>query len=670
MISQTWAQDSIASIYLIQKVDADKIVLRWAPSTAGAWHSTMQYGYKIERIANKANSTERNSFTTIAAQVLPWAKDKWQKEKLAEYDDYCIIAAEMMYGKKSKSATEGKLLQRADDFQNRYTYSMMAADFSAQAADALGVRYVDTDIKPNYTYIYKVTSLTPKEIYPIEDGMSIAYTTSIDQLISPSIDHIESGDHLVHIFWEKEQYEDVKYTAYYLERTEDGKTFERITKSPFISSNQFGPAFNKYFIYTDSINENYKTYGYRLMGISPFAEVSPASEIMYGMGRDLTPPPVPTNIESTQLSNHHMKISWSYGEVEAKELRGFLIGRSANVMDSFQNISPILLTPDSRSFIDENPSSLRPNFYIVTAIDTAGNYSISSSKYAHIIDSIAPASPIGLKGNIQLDGKVLLSWDKNNEEDIMGYAIHFSNQVDHEYAAVTNKPILTNSYLDTIMIRTLSEKIYYKVVAIDKNFNYSKYSKALELKLPDIVPPSSPLVHNYTKTDQGILVHWINSTSDDVISHLIYRKKESDDQWTLIREQADEGVTSYLDNNISPLSTYFYKVHAKDDADNISPESTIVKVISNDVKLDLNRLNLSIKLVDNKALLNWDMLPDAKYYSIYKTDNKGNYYLLKKTDASPYEDKLVVQDAKYALRVTSKNGIKSEFSEGTSLLNK
>ena len=159
----------------------------------------------------------------------------------------------------------------------------------------------------------------------------------------------------------------------------------------------------------------------------------------------------------------------------ASDLKGFFVGHSFDPVSDYSILHIQPVAPDQFFYIHDSVNTLRANHYIIAAVDTAGNASYSLNTYGHLIDSIPPNIPTGLTGRIDTNGLVHLTWNVNKEPDIMGYAIQFSNDSSHVFAVVTNKPVLTNSYTDTIMIRTLTERIYYKVVAIDKNFNYSEY---------------------------------------------------------------------------------------------------------------------------------------------------------------------------------------------------
>lgn len=130
----------------------------------------------------------------------------------------------------------------------------------------------------------------------------------------------------------------------------------------------------------------------------------------------------------------------------------------------------------------------------MAAIDTAGNESYSVFTYGMVFDSVAPSIPSNIKCSIDSNGVVNLTWDKPKEIDVFGYRVYFSNNANHAFINLTGKPIETNSYSDTISLKTLTKKAFYKIVALDFNYNHSKFSEAIEIKRPDKIKPQAPFL--------------------------------------------------------------------------------------------------------------------------------------------------------------------------------
>ncbi|MBK8699348.1 MAG: hypothetical protein IPN29_07280 [Saprospiraceae bacterium] len=660
------AQDSIARLQTIVKVETNNITLRWAPNTSIAWHKGLEAGYKIERAVNKQGSSEMNDFKVLKEKVMPWSRDKWLPENIADYDKYCIIAAELLYGK-SKYLEGDKLLKRTDEFKNKYVYAMMSADFSAQAAEALGLRFVDTDIQPNNVYIYRISSLAANENYPIESSTTIAYASQLTAFNAPEIYEVKALDRAIKILWLKEQ--PTNYTGYFIEKSENGQDFIPLNESPFMTDDNIGnKEYRQYHVFVDSLDRNYKTYHYRIKGITPFGEVGPVSEVKSIYGIDLTPPSKPSNVTSSQLGSNTLEIFWEFPDIENGELKGFLVGRSNQALDSFSNITQVILPSTARSYLDENANPLKPNFYFVTAIDTAGNYNISLSHYAHLIDSIPPQIPTGLHGSIDSSGHVTLSWNRNPESDLLGYNVFFSNQEDHVFAAVTNKPISQNRYVDTIMVQTLTEDIFYSIVAVDKNHNISSFSNTLKLVLPDMVAPAIAVFSGFEKSKESVTLNWINSKSRDVTSHVIYRRTAEQSSWIRVFECNNLQQNSWMDTGLAALQSYHYKIHAIDDAGLESKESNVIKVIAEGKEGNGNEVQLKATAIDNKSIkLAWNTLSYAKKYIVYKKSKSGRYETLVVTKNSEYIDKDFDINNIYSIRYIHENGIHSEFAADTAV---
>lgn len=133
------------------------------------------------------------------------------------------------------------------------------------------------------------------------------------------------------------------------------------------------------------------------------------------------------------------------------------------------------------------------NYYIVSAMDTAGNAAPSVPAYVIMTDTIPPDKPKGLFGKIDSSGIVHLTWKLGNEKDLMGYLVYAANDLKHTFVPVTKDFIADSTFTDSITLKTLTREIYYEIVAFDKNRNPSHYSDALELKRPDKIAPVAPV---------------------------------------------------------------------------------------------------------------------------------------------------------------------------------
>src|SRR5690606_37767025 len=112
------------------------------------------------------------------------------------------------------------------------SFGLFAADLSAKAAELSGLRRVDSSVKKNEMYLYRVYSLVPEDIAKIEmgfvyTGVSEAY--ELPRPLQPEIE--EASETAVLIRWETFALKNI-YVAYYLERSIDGEIYEKVSDQP------------------------------------------------------------------------------------------------------------------------------------------------------------------------------------------------------------------------------------------------------------------------------------------------------------------------------------------------------------------------------------------------------------------------------------------------------
>ena len=115
----------------------------------------------------------------------------------------------------------------------------------------------------------------------------------------------------------------------------------------------------------------------------------------------------------------------------------------------------------------------------------------------------------------------------NTENDIKGYRVYSANDPKFEFKLVTNNVIADTFFIEKINLNTLTEKIFYKVRAVDLRENHSSLSDVIEVIRPDIIPPVRPIIKDIVDVNNLPQIVWLNSTSSDVVSHIIYRKPAS-----------------------------------------------------------------------------------------------------------------------------------------------
>jgi fibronectin type 3 domain-containing protein len=526
-------------IRVLAKAYDDSIVIRWAPEDAVAWIMGKDSGYRVTRI-DYSDPARPVSKILSATPFKPLTLEQ-MKASLDRDNKYAAIAAQAMYGndfRMTKNQPKGfakQVKQGHDAMGFRYSFAMQAADFSPPVASALALRWVDKDVKKGEKYIYIIAVNGGNKNYVVDSAA--AYIADIRTGSDPSPEGLKAYgfDRQVELHWNRRQMGN--FSAYYVERSADGgKTFESLTKLPYYAPDQPPPNVKKdtslrkaasllrdHQIYFDSIPQDYKDYTYRVRGINAFAELSPYSAPVTVQGRDLTAPAAPVIESATNTEGSEIRLSWAQ-RVVSPDLAGYYISRGNAVKGPFYPITKTLLPKNTRSFVDSAALPHLPNYYVVIAVDTAKNLSASPAYPGYLTDTTAPAAPVAVTGTADSFGVVHLSWAAGKEADLKGYKVYFGYSPRDEFSQVTRELLTDNQYIDTISMKSLNRRVYYKVVAVDKSNNHSAYSLPATVKRTVVVPPSAPVAGTVGVKRKSVAIEWIESRSEGAAGYEIFRK--------------------------------------------------------------------------------------------------------------------------------------------------
>lgn len=537
------------NFYVVARSYGDSIVLRWAPDNAGVWLSANYYGWNIIRDIPDSELSEND---TVFKKVL---NDKPIKpltldEMMERYDSTNIlvgVAAQALYGPSYFDPQESDgfanyVFRREQEQAQRQTMAYMAAEMSHDAADALGLRFVDRNVKKGETYTYRLECLIPEEMVslPIKliDVVCTPFVRSEEEQI-PQIEIYQNGPFSAFVYWNKN-----KLSGFYVERSEDnGKHWESLNTSPIYG---YTPDAETYKVLgediagilennvgiMDSLELN-KKYIYRVSGFDAFGDYAPERKSNPFQMEDLIPPTVPVLEEMVPEDNSVCTLNW-YMDKQDEDLEGFIVTFSDDPSGPWDRVSETL-PPKTRQWVDKNAHDRGRGFYRVFAYDKSGNFSYSLSQLNNIEDDVPPAPPTGVQAVIDTAGVLTMQWNNNTEKDILGYRVYFANQLDHDFIQKTGQRIEDTIFVDTLSRNTLTKKVFFYVVAEDNSHNFSAPSDTLAVPVPDIFPPGEAVLQDYTQTDESITFDWLQSSSEDVAYYYIYRKLDEEKQWKCIR---------------------------------------------------------------------------------------------------------------------------------------
>ncbi|MDQ3100560.1 MAG: fibronectin type III domain-containing protein, partial [Bacteroidota bacterium] len=607
---------------VIARNTPDSVVLRWAPLGSIAWDRYNVAGYKVERLAMHRDLVGRPKPEQLNQEIIrPWTLEQFQANVGPE-TKYLAIAGQALYGQQFAPSPKIEDLKTiadaASEVQMRYSFAMLSADLDVKAATALGLRWVDRDLAPNVLYLYRVIALDPER----PDTAMIAVNRSMGPDLIPKGPQVlaDEEEGKVTLKWMND-IPDGAFTAFWIERETKSDEWVRLNASPYLQTFPDSSANDHQYFYTDTALEgNYVTHRYRLRGITAFGETSEPSPVITAMGRDRTAPPNP-EMKGVEDRNGQLVVEWEQPE-RTPDLEGFRVEKAYASTAAYEPLHEGLLSSDARSFTDPTGTLRGENHYRVWAVDTAGNGAVSLSGYGFLVDSIPPADPTGLSGTIDSSGVVNLHWNMGQEEDIQGYRVFYGNQIDHEFTNITPEPHRDTTFIHEITLNTLTRKIHFRVVAVDRNFNHSGMSEMLTLLRPDTIRPVPPLFKDYSVSDSSVTINMIPSSSPDVEHYELMRKAQNATEWTRIAQwPAANALRTYGDMGISGPQYYSYRISAIDSAGNISKEQRPL-----DVRVHARLRAASIRSLDavwdadtKKVTLEWSA-PDetVKHYVLYR----------------------------------------------------
>lgn len=596
------------------KVDGkkDRISLRWAVDEPIAWQKANKIGFSLKRftlsregkVLPKAEEKDLGIFK-------PASENEWKK--VVEKNDNAAIVAQSLFGDRFEvemGEKQGKLegvVNKSQEVEQRFAYALMAADLDFEVAKLAGWAYTDTNVKSNERYLYTVSINTSEGTLLVRKGDALAAVSSNNELPKP-LDFIGIfKDKTVTLSWEYLQLRDT-YTAYYLEKSQDGASFRSLGDLPVMNMNDNDGRQVQGMTFVDSLAQNNSKFSYRIRGKTIFGDYGPYSDVVSGAGKkslEATP-----RISDFMIDeNEEIKLEWEFPQEDEKNIASFELLHSETDLQNTYKVIKNKIPVNSRSLVTK---SLAPsNYYKIQAIGKAGDKRESFSVLAQPNDTTPPETPLQFEGKIDSLGVAHLKWKANTEKDLEGYHIFRGIQKGDELVRLTPQAITKNHFEDQVVLENLNSKVYYYVTATDRRKNQSDPSIILELEKPDKVKPQTPVFTEYKLEDDGkITISWMRSHSDDVEVHQLFRKSkdDADKSWKMIYETKDiKPDYTYTDKDVEADKSYTYYLLAVDKSKLKSDKSQEMTLRSNRIEALSVLTNLSGSANRNKKQieLNW-----------------------------------------------------------------
>lgn len=673
--AQTGTNTRPVAVKVLTRACKDSIKLRWAPTNPLLWKQAQRYGYRVEKFL-----VYQSGKVLPQARKMPLPQSLFKVAALAKWNNYlekdpqATIAYQAMFGKSMPISSTNRMLkvaQQAQQQELRFAFALMAADYSALTAKLSGLSFTDKAVKKGEKYLYRVSIAAPAGTTQAEVGSAYAGIDDFTPLPKPVELEGQFGDQSVLLIWNQLYYQQT-YGAYYVERSEDGKNYQRTTRQPYaiIRRDTAGAMPTRYMTALDSLPQNNKTYYFRVRGVTPFAEIGPPSDtVVQGQGRgkrawDVT-------LQKPKIDKNTINLNWKFDKNQQGNIKGFLVEKAPKAKGKYTALHRGILPANQRSMQDSAASGV--SYYRVKALGKDGNEASSFPHLVQLPDSIPPDAPVQLEGKVDTNGVVTIHWKAPKAKDVKGYHLFRSEGANDEFSRVNVVLFRDTTYTDSISLRTLNPDIYYKVQAIDHYFNPSAHSEVLLLKRPDKTPPLPPAFVGAVSTDSSVNLRFQASASYDVAHHLLYRTEQGKDAWQLHARfsRLDTAVLTavkdsllyqtyyqFADRQLTNKQKYLYTLVAVDSAGLESPPSRPVSGHKINTGIYPAVKNIRVSKHKQWIELRWTYNhPQVKTFRIYRAqgDSPLQMYITHRLKtggkATVFRDKEIKQERWYTYRI-------------------
>lgn len=421
--------------------------------------------------------------------------------------------------------------------------------------------------------------------------------------------------------------------------------------------------------FRDEKLEQGKTYTYQIYGINYFGQKGKYSnEVKIYLPKltnaVVTIDTVRSNRLEREISVHLEK------EIDSLPLvvTRLVLMRSDSLLSGYTFVDQHTLKANETKVSFETTSSLLSgdrNYFKVFALSPDNDTAYSTPYYYFTLDQEPPEKVTNLKGIIDSSGHVTLSWVKPKDNDLLGYRVYRANLKSEEFVEKTKSLKMETTFLDTLNLNTLSNDIYYFVVAVDQNYNNGPNSDTVLVVKPDTIPPSQPFIISIRKSGMNIDMEWQNSTSKDVERSYLLRQTDLKTD-TVLRWKRDE-YTRFLDSTFTFSKNIKYSIVSFDGSRNKAQSDERSLFIEpgyrpalTDVKANANRVS---KLVE----ISWTKPQTEVFqYFIYRRKSEGTFHLIATVSSASvpgmnYQDKTVSisNEYEYLIQYQSLDGYRS-----------
>jgi fibronectin type 3 domain-containing protein len=283
---------------------------------------------------------------------------------------------------------------------------------------------------------------------------------------------------------------------------------------------------------------------------------------------DITAPAAPT--ASIDIVGSSVTVSWLPTDDNVGTVR-YDVHRAAAPF--VPDASTLVGSTASTSYVDAG-RTYGTWYYVVVAVDAAGNRSEASAAVSTtVVDTLPPSAPV-VTASVDAHGVVTVAWSgASDDAGVVAYAVHRSaspfTPSDSTIIATTTATTLVDS---SRPVGTW----YYVVVALDAAGNFSSPSSMVPATVVDVVAPSTPVVSGSASGSVVTLTWPAGADNVGVVAYDVSRIVSG-------TKRLLGSVTATRFSETVADGTWSYFVSARDGVGNRSASGTLTVTVSTPV---------------------------------------------------------------------------------------
>jgi fibronectin type 3 domain-containing protein len=168
---------------------------------------------------------------------------------------------------------------------------------------------------------------------------------------------------------------------------------------------------------------------------------------------------------------------------------------------------------------------------------------------------------------------------------------------------------------------------------LDERYTQSDKSPVIEVKRPEMIPPTPPFIREVRVEDVRNIVVWVSGSESTLAGYDLYRQSNSNIErgFELIALVSGAENNEYIDSDVENNQIYVYRVMSRSEGGLLSEPSPDYRVTAiNRSVTTAAAPTLNTIPRGNRIRLNWNVpVADAVNIQLYKKTGAGNFGLMR-----------------------------------------